>query len=84
LAHLQQILWSGDAAAWRDLANASRAEYAVEMPQAGLSRQWVVPAGTTRTMAADSVALRYDRILGICAAGAFALAVIAFVVWRWA
>ena len=84
LARLQGVLWTGDAAAWRALAEASRAEYSVEMPQAGLSRQWVVQAGAARVMAADSVALRYERILAIGAGGALALAVVAFVVWRWA
>ena len=84
LARLQGILWSGDAAAWRALAEASRAEYSVEMPQAGLSQQWVVQAGVARLMAADSIAWRYERILAIGAGGALALALIAFVVWRWA
>ncbi len=84
LAQLQTVLWTRDASAWRSLAAASRAEYSIALPQAGLSRQWVVQAGAARIMAADSVALRYERILGIGAGGALALAVIAFVVWRWA
>jgi hypothetical protein len=84
LARLQEILWSGDAAAWRALTEASRAEYSVEMPQAGLSRQWVVRSGAARSMAADSVVWRYERILAIGAGGGLALALIAFIVWRWA
>jgi hypothetical protein len=83
LARLQHILWTADAANWRALAEASRAEYSVHMEQAGLSRAWVVPGGSSRVMTAESSAWRYERLLAVVVASTLLVALAAYVVWRW-
>jgi hypothetical protein len=83
LAHIQQALWTADAAAWRGLTASSRAEYRLDIPRAGAPRAWVMPAGSARTMTTENRLWRYDRFL-LVGGGIVLLAIIlSFIIWRW-
>ena len=82
LAQVQHALWTADAADWRTLADQSRAEYSVELGAKGPARQWLVPAGTDRTMVAEVSSWRYDRLLMSAARVIFVVLLVSFVIWR--
>jgi hypothetical protein len=83
LAHIQQALWTADAAAWRSLATASRAEYRLDIPRAGAPRAWVALLNAPRTMTTESAAWRYDRFMLIGGGVVLLALILSFVIWRW-
>jgi hypothetical protein len=82
LGDLQRAIWNANAAGWEKLAEHSYAQYVVHLGESGPSRQWQVQAGMQRTLEAETVGWRADRLALAAGAAGLAALLIAVLLWR--
>jgi hypothetical protein len=82
LGQIQRGLWSADASAWRSLAAESRVTYRVTWRDPDVTREWQVPIGAARVLAAEATRWLPERLKWLALGGAAFLLLLALLVWR--